>query len=67
MIMIRPLELSRRVLLMCALLWVKAGKSEVLVPATASSWSQECGWNPHDIFRLSLSELGGAPPCLEKL
>lgn len=38
MIIIRPLELSRLVLLMGALLWVKAGKSEVLlVPAKAAS------------------------------
>lgn len=60
MIMIRPLELSRRVLLMCALLWVKAGKSKVLVPAKASSWSQECDGNPGDTFPLFLSELRGS-------
>lgn len=58
MIMIRPLEPSRRVLLMCALLWVKAGKSKVLVLAKALLWPQECGWNPGDTFLLFLSEVG---------
>lgn len=59
MIMIRPLELSRHVLLMCALLWIKAGKSKVLVLAKAASWSQEYGWNLGDTFSLFLPEFGG--------
>lgn len=59
MIMIRPLELSRHVLLMCAFLWIKAGKLKVLVLAKAASWSQECGWNLGDTFSLLLPEFGG--------
>lgn len=39
-IMIRPLKLSRHVFLMCALLWVKARKSKVLlILAKAASWA----------------------------
>lgn len=60
LIMIRPLELSRHVLLMCVLLWVKAGKSKVLVLPKAPSWSQKCDWNLGDTFPMFLPEFGGS-------
>ena len=58
--MIRPLEPSRHVLLMCVLLWVKAGKSKVLVLLKAPSWSKKCDWNLGDTCPVFLPEFGGS-------
>lgn len=61
MTMIRRVEISRPCAFECALLWVKAGKSEVLVlVAKAASWSQECGWNLGDTFPVFLPEFGSS-------
>lgn len=44
MIMIRPLELSRPMLLMCTLLCIKADKSEVLISAKAVHGLRSVAW-----------------------
>lgn len=66
-IMIRPLELSRHVLLMCALLWVKAGKSKVLLvlPQTVHGLRSLAGILV--ILSLCFSQSLGAPTSLEIL
>lgn len=66
MIVIRPLELSRPMLLMCTLLCIKAGKSEVLISAkTVHGLGSRAGI----LVTLSLcfSQSSEAPTCLEIL
>lgn len=66
-IMIRPLELSRHVLLMCALLWVKARKSKVLLVLTQTVHGLRSLTGILVILSLCFSQSLGAPASLEIL
>lgn len=66
-IMIRPLELSRHVLLMCALLWVKAGKSKVLLVLTQTVHGLRSLARILVILSFCFSQSLGAPISLEIL
>ena len=66
-IMIRPLELSGHVLLMCASLWVKAGKSKVLLVLTQTVHGLRSLARISVILSLCFSQSLGAPISLEIL